>query len=96
MFEHRFLHVPELCRLGAQISVHGRTACITGVPALHGAELHARDLRGGAALVLAALSAEGNSTVSGMNHIERGYDSFVPTLQALGAELKMVEKPDLL
>ena len=96
VFEHRFLHVPELCRLGAQISVHGRTACITGVPALHGAELHARDLRGGAALVLAALSAEGNSTVSGMNHIERGYDSFVPTLQALGAELKMVEKPDLL
>ena len=93
IFERRFLHVPELRRLGAQIALRGPTAAITGVKELTGAQLTARDLRGGAALILAAMSAEGESTVAGMNHLERGYDNLIPTLCALGARIRASEQP---
>ena len=86
IFESRFRHVPELRRLGACIRVEGRVAMVSGVDALQGAPLCATDLRGGAAMVLAGLSAEGETTVSDAGHIERGYDGFASCLQSLGAD----------
>ena len=86
MFESRFRHVPELRRLGADIRVEGRVAMVSGVDALCGAPLCATDLRGGAAMVLAGLSAEGETTVSDSGHIERGYEFFAESLRKLGAD----------
>ena len=87
IFENRFRHVPELRRLGAEVRVEGRVAMVSGVPALRGAPLTATDLRGGAAMVLAGLSAEGETTVSDSGHIARGYDDFAFCLRALGADV---------
>lgn len=87
IFEMRFKHVPELIKMGANVKICERTAIINGVKALHGASVKAEDLRGGAALVLAAVSAEGRTVVSGINHIERGYRSFDKKLAALGADI---------
>lgn len=87
LFENRFHHVPELLRLGADLRLSRNTVCIRGVPALHGTPMTARDLRGGAALVLAALQAEGESTVSGLDHIDRGYAHLEEKLRALGARI---------
>ena len=72
LFENRYRHIPELCRMGASIEVEGRVAVIRGVPKLHGARLEAQDLRGGGALTAAALGAEGESTVHGLHHIVMG------------------------
>ena len=77
--------------MGADIRVEGNTALVRGVDVLRGAELHAGDLRGGAALVAAALSAEGNSLVTGVKHIKRGYDRLEENLKSLGAAIKTVE-----
>ena len=77
--------------MGADIRVDGRKAVVTGVERLNGAELLAEDLRGGAALVIAALSAEGKSSVSGVKHIKRGYDRLEENLKSLGADIKTVE-----
>ena len=88
LFENRFHHVPEMQKLGAEIFVRGRAAVIRGAAALHGAGLAAYDLRGGAALVLAALQAEGESTVAGVEHIDRGYERFAEKLRALGAQVE--------
>lgn len=88
LFEARVHHIPELKRLGAELRTDGRTVWISGVPALHGADMTARDLRGGAALVLAALQAEGESTVDGLNHIDRGYAGLEKKLGALGARIE--------
>lgn len=85
IFENRFRHVAELRRLGADIRTEGRVAMATGVRRLASAPLTACDLRGGAAMVVAALSAEGETTVHDTGHIERGYDGFAETLRALGA-----------
>ncbi len=90
MFETRFNHIPELIRMGADISVKGRTAFVHGVKALYGADVYAKDLRGGAALVIAGLVAEGKTTVHDIRHIERGYLDFDKKLNALGAEVKRV------
>ncbi len=87
IFEQRFRQAPELCRLGARIRVDGRTAEILGVEALHGAALAATDLRGGAAMILAALSAEGESTVLDEGHIRRGYEDLELCLESLGANI---------
>lgn len=92
MFESRYRHVDELCRMGADIRVEGRVAVICGVEKLHGASLKAADLRGGAALVVAALGAEGRSEITGLSHIDRGYWSLEETLRDLGADIARVER----
>ena len=91
VFEKRFGYVEELLKMGADITVKGKNATIKGVKRLNGASLYAKDLRGGAALVLAALSAEGVSEVYGVNHIARGYVDFDKKLKALGADIKLLE-----
>ena len=75
-------------RLGAKISVEGKVAVVTGVKGLSGAELLATDLRGGAALVTAALAAEGTSRISGLSHIDRGYENIEGVLRSVGADIK--------
>ena len=90
LFETRFKHVPELIRMGADITVRGRSAFVRGVPRLHGADVCAGDLRGGAALALAAVSAEGRSTVTDLRHIDRGYSEFEYKLRGAGARIRRV------
>ncbi len=90
LFETRFKYVPELLKMGADIEVRGRTAFVRGKAGLHGASVTAGDLRGGAALVLAALGAEGVSEVNDLSHIDRGYSSFREKLLSLGAKIERV------
>ena len=90
LFETRFKHVPELIRMGADITVRGRSAFIRGVKKLRGADVCAGDLRGGAALTLAAVAAEGLSTVTDLSHIDRGYFAFEYKLRGLGARIRRV------
>lgn len=90
IFENRFKYVDELTRMGASIKVEGNTAIIDGVPKYTGASLTAPDLRAGAALVTAALAAEGISTVDDIKFIERGYEDFPQKLQGLGAQIEKV------
>ena len=85
VYERRFKYVNEIVRMGAVIKQEGRTAVITGVPKLMGAQVTAPDLRGGAALICAGLAAEGQTEISGMEHIERGYESIAEKLRGLGA-----------
>ena len=92
IFEDRFNHVPELIRMGASINVNGRTATIEGVDKLYGASVRATDLRAGAALIVAALSAEGTTTVRNIHYIDRGYEHFEQKLRALGADIERVEE----
>ena len=87
VFEMRFKHIAELLKMGADISVMGRTAIVNGVRFLHGAEVYSYDLRGGASMVLAGLVAEGRTTVFGTRHIERGYLNFDRKLASLGADI---------
>lgn len=88
MFESRFRHVPELRRMGAEISTEGRVAIVRGVPSLHGAPVTATDLRGSAALLIAALGAEGETVLHDNCHLRRGYEDPVKVLTALGAEIR--------
>ena len=90
IFENRFRYVAELRRMGADIDVDQKVASIKGVPELKGAQLVAPDLRAGAALVIAALSAEGESTVEEVRYILRGYEDFVQKLQQLGGQIVYV------
>ena len=92
VFENRLSHVTDLCRMGADIRVNGRMAVVTGVPRLSGMTVSARDLRGGAALVLAALAAKGESTVEHAELIDRGYERLEQTLQAFGAKIERVRQ----
>ena len=87
MFDSRYRHVDELARMGADIQLAGRVAVVTG-SRLHGAAVRSTDLRGGAALVVAALGAEGVSRVSGLSHIRRGYQGLDDSLSALGADIR--------
>ncbi|MBS6532397.1 MAG: UDP-N-acetylglucosamine 1-carboxyvinyltransferase [Oscillospiraceae bacterium] len=87
MFDSRYRHVDELARMGADIQLAGRVAVVTG-SRLHGAEVRSTDLRGGAALVVAALGAEGVSRVSGLSHIRRGYQGLDDGLATLGADIR--------
>lgn len=87
IFENRFMHAGELCRMGANIRVDGRTAIIQGVEKLSGAEVKITDLRAGAALILAGLAAEGVTTVHGLKHLQRGYDNLPGKLRQLGARI---------
>ena len=91
IFENRFKYVLELARMGAEIRIEGNTAMVSGVSSLSGAELQVPDLRAGAALVLAALAANGVSTVSQIHYVERGYEHFVEKLKGLGASIELVE-----
>ncbi len=88
IFENRFCHAAQLMQMGADILLKGKTAVITGVTHLIGRELLAVDLRGGAALTIAALSAEGESLLTGSAYIARGYEDFFGNLNALGANIK--------
>ncbi len=90
LFETRYRYAAELKRMGADITVRDRTAFIRGVERLHGADVTAGDLRGGAALVVAALNAEGRSTVANLSHIDRGYADFEGKLRGLGAKIRRV------
>ena len=87
IFENRYRHVDELSRMGAEIRVAGRVAVVNGVRTLHGAAVKCTDLRGGAALVIAGLSAEGTTRVTELTHIDRGYDAIERDLAALGAQI---------
>ena len=87
IFENRFRHVGELRRMGAQIRLEGRSAVITGVPALTGTVVEATDLRAGAALVLGGLVAENTTSIEGVEHLDRGYENFESRLRMLGAQI---------
>ncbi len=88
IFENRFRYVSELNRFGADIDVKDNIAVINGVKKLHGANVHCTDLRGGAALVVCALCAYGESEIYDIHHIDRGYESFESTLSSIGADIK--------
>ena len=91
IFENRFMHLAELKRMGANVKIEGRSAVIEGKPRLTGAQVKATDLRAGAALILAGLIAEGDTEISDIEHIERGYVEIHEKLNALGANIKRVE-----
>ncbi len=93
IFENRYRHAGELARLGADVRIAGRVAVVSGVDALHGASVRCTDLRGGAALVLAGLQAEGTTRVSLLAHIDRGYVSIERDLTLLGAQIERKEQP---
>ena len=91
IFENRYRHVDELTRMGADIRVAGQVAVVTGTEILHGTNLRCTDLRGGAALCVAALAAEGQTHVSEIGHIDRGYQDIVGDLRDLGADIARIE-----
>ena len=88
IFENRYMHVPELARMGARIEVRGRTAQVEGVGGLHGAPVMATDLRASMSLVLAGLVAEGETRVNRVYHLDRGYERLEEKLQAVGADIE--------
>jgi UDP-N-acetylglucosamine 1-carboxyvinyltransferase len=88
VFENRFMHVPELQRMGADIALSGRSAHVTGVGRLAGAPVMATDLRASAGLIVAALAAEGETVVSRVYHIDRGYERIEEKLRSLGADIR--------
>lgn len=94
IFHHRFLHLPELLRLGADISMEGSSAVINGVERLTGAPVQAPDLRAGAALLLAGLTAEGTTEIGGVQHLDRGYAGLVEKLTALGGSVERTTGDD--
>lgn len=91
VFETRFKHVPELVKMGANVTVRDRAAIITGVDRLYGASVNATDLRGGVGLVLAGLVAEGYTTVNQIEQIDRGYYKLEDQLRSLGADIKRLK-----
>ena len=91
LFEDRFNHVRELNRMGARITVNGRTAAVASVERLYGAEIQATDLRAGAAMIVAALMAEGTSIIRNVHFIDRGYESLTDKLTALGAKIERID-----
>jgi UDP-N-acetylglucosamine 1-carboxyvinyltransferase len=92
IFENRFMHVPELCRMGARIEVEGPTAIVRGVKRLSGAQVMATDLRASASLILAGLRANGRTEVSRVYHLDRGYERLEKKLKALGAKIRRVKE----
>ncbi len=91
IFENRFMHVPELNRMGAKIEIDSSTAKITGVENFSSAEVMASDLRAGASLILAALKANGESLVNRIYHVDRGYENFEEKFKALGANIERIK-----
>ncbi len=90
IFSNRYKHVGELLRLGADIKVEDKVAVVEGVKRLSGAKVTASDLRGAAALIVAALGAEGTTEISGLRHIDRGYEKIEENLRKIGACVKRV------
>ena len=91
IFENRFMHAPELTRMGAEIDVQGGTATVTGVPRLKGAPVMATDLRASVSLILAGLAAEGETVVNRVYHLDRGYEQVVRKLRGVGAVIERVK-----
>ncbi|MBO5363752.1 MAG: UDP-N-acetylglucosamine 1-carboxyvinyltransferase, partial [Clostridia bacterium] len=91
LFETRFKYAGELKRMGADVTVRGKTAIIRGVPALKGASVTASDLRGGAALTIAGLAAEGRTEILDLSHVDRGYGEFERKLRLLGADVRRIK-----
>jgi UDP-N-acetylglucosamine 1-carboxyvinyltransferase len=91
IFENRFMHAPELMRMGAEIDVHGGTATVTGVERLRGAPVMATDLRASVSLILAGLAAEGETMVNRVYHLDRGYERVEEKLSACGATIERVQ-----
>jgi UDP-N-acetylglucosamine 1-carboxyvinyltransferase len=91
IFENRFMHVPELCRMGASINVHGASAMVRGVARLTGAPVMATDLRASVSLVLAGLAAEGDTVLSRVYHLDRGYERLTEKLAGCGAEIERLK-----
>ena len=95
IFENRFMHVPELMRMGANINVHGHaSAIVRGVKKLYGAQVMATDLRASFALVLAGLIAEGETIVNRVYHLDRGYEKLEEKLRGVGADIVRIKEPD--
>ena len=90
IFENRFMHVPELIRMGANIEIEGRTAIISGVHELRGAPVKATDLRASVSLVLAGLVANGHTIIDKIHHIDRGYEDIIQKLESCGAAIKRI------
>jgi UDP-N-acetylglucosamine 1-carboxyvinyltransferase len=90
IFENRFMHVPELNRMGARINVHGASAIVRGVPALSGAPVMATDLRASLSLILAGLAAQGDTIVNRVYHLDRGYEAVEQKLAACGADIERI------
>src|SRR5208283_4553423 len=91
IFENRFMHVPELARMGANIRLEGRQAIVAGVAELTGAQLIASDLRASASLVLAGLVAKGETLIDRVYHLDRGYEKIEAKLAAVGADIRRVQ-----
>jgi UDP-N-acetylglucosamine 1-carboxyvinyltransferase len=91
IFENRFMHAPELVRMGAHIEVHGGTATVRGVDRLKGAPVMATDLRASVSLILAGLAAEGETIVNRVYHLDRGYERVEEKLSNLGAKIERVQ-----
>ena len=91
IFENRFMHVPELHRMGADINIQGHTAVVKGVKRLSGAPVMATDLRASASLVLAGLRAEGKTEIQRIYHLDRGYERLERKLRKLGADIRRVK-----
>jgi UDP-N-acetylglucosamine 1-carboxyvinyltransferase len=90
IFENRFMHVPELCRMGANINIHGASAMVRGVKRLTGAPVMATDLRASVSLVLAGLAAEGETIINRVYHLDRGYEGLEAKLAACGADIERI------
>ena len=93
LYENRFQHVPDLVKMGAVIELRARTALVTGPTRLHGSEVVVHDIRAGAALVIAALCAEGESILHRSWHVDRGYPDLVARLTELGADIRRETLP---
>jgi UDP-N-acetylglucosamine 1-carboxyvinyltransferase len=91
IFENRYMHVPELIRMGARINVHGSSAIVRGVPRLKGAPVMATDLRASSSLILAGLAAEGETIVNRVYHLDRGYERVEEKLAACGAQIERIK-----
>jgi UDP-N-acetylglucosamine 1-carboxyvinyltransferase len=92
IFENRFMHVPELLRMGADIEVHGDTAVVRGVERLKGAPVMATDLRASVSLVLAGLASEGETNINRVYHLDRGFECLEEKLSAVGAEIERIKE----
>ncbi len=90
VWDNRYQYIEELCKLGAQVDINGRVATIEGIPHYQGAKVEATDLRAGAAMILAALAAEGTTQIHGVRYIDRGYEDVETKLSALGADIQRV------
>ena len=92
IFENRYKHVPELCRMGADIKVEGRVCVVNGISRLTGAVVRAEDLRGGAALIVAGLKAQGKTVIRNIHHIDRGYEKIEDSIMQIGGMIRRMEE----